>query len=702
MLSLLHKVETDVLRQYLVQLYGWSQEFVKKTALVALVIVVFWWEMANGEKGSRPLEHWFAQPPTLYRPLQIIHNFDALGNDERSRLKVLEHLRNLGIGGLVVNVSFRNYMRSEEQWEIFLSGVEAAKKMGFLLWLYDEEGYPSGAAGGLVLEGHEYLEATGLAMRTGSGGEVRWQRVKMYEGTHCTENVYKKRRYPNILDIRAVERFLDVTHRAYEKRVRNIGQIFQAVFTDEPSLMTTYIKPTPEAAPAIPWSDDLPGEFRRRKGYDIRKFLSSLFLNQGPYREVRSDFYDVVSQLLAERYLGKIQEWCRRNGLFSSGHLLGEEKLVWHAMYYGDLMACLRRMDIPGMDMLTSDPRAIVVGHGFIVPKFVSSAAHINGSYLVMSETSDYAELQAKRRLPPQALRLTAFILHLLGVNIVTSYYTYPYSFSDPDTLSFFKNYCDYVGRLGLVLRNARHVCDVAVLYPITGIWANFYPTARSMYDPHPSDRLREIDDKFVHLCRILLNNHIDFDIVDERAIQEADLKGKNLVVARESYRILIVPDTDSVRLPTLRKLAQLARAGFEILIAGSGKIHRGGLKEDEKEHQRLAAFFFSENRKVPSEGDLVARLMEKRCGLILDPPVPDVWIAHYKKWERHIYPIANISDQTRQVRICLKGSGEHVEIWDLEKGKRVQAETDRHGGYAAVSVTLPPWEGLLITQSGD
>ncbi|MCS7186267.1 MAG: glycosyl hydrolase, partial [Armatimonadota bacterium] len=303
------------------------------TALMAMVLgsAVL---SAMGHNASPDLVSLFRSPPAEFRPLQIVHGFDNLGNDLKTIRKRLEELKSLGVGGLVVNVSFRDYMRSEEQWRIFLEGIEIAEELGFVLWLYDEEGYPSGAAGGLVLERNPDFEAIGLARIVGEDGKARYEVRRMYEGTHCTENVYKKRRYINILNPEAVRNFIDITHDEYAKRVPNLGKRFRAIFTDEPSLMTTYIRPPENALPAIPWVEDLPVEFQRRKGYDLTPHLDSLFLDVGDFRRVRCDFYDVVAQLVAERYFGQIQDWCRKHGIASSGHLLAEERLLWHAMYY--------------------------------------------------------------------------------------------------------------------------------------------------------------------------------------------------------------------------------------------------------------------------------------------------------------------------------------------------------------------------------
>ena len=63
---------------------------------------------------------------------------------------------------MVTNVAFDDYMANETKWNAFIRGVDAAKTLGMSLWLYDECGYPSGAAGGLTLRGHPEYEARGL------------------------------------------------------------------------------------------------------------------------------------------------------------------------------------------------------------------------------------------------------------------------------------------------------------------------------------------------------------------------------------------------------------------------------------------------------------------------------------------------------------------------------------------------------------
>ncbi|MDR0286378.1 MAG: hypothetical protein LBI03_01525 [Clostridiales bacterium] len=108
-----------------------------------------------------------AELSNKYRPLRIVHDFNfpksATQNEKKAVIeKRLDDLKNKGYGGIVTNVCFQNYLRSAENWELFEYCVEQAVKRNMRLWIYDEEGYPSGSAGGLTLAANPDFEAKGL------------------------------------------------------------------------------------------------------------------------------------------------------------------------------------------------------------------------------------------------------------------------------------------------------------------------------------------------------------------------------------------------------------------------------------------------------------------------------------------------------------------------------------------------------------
>jgi hypothetical protein len=343
----------------------------------------------------------------------MIHGFEGwAGAGEDVIRDRVRGLLKAGIGGVVTNVNFQNYFRDDGALEVFRRGVRIAHEEGLRVWIFDEEGYPSGAAGGMVLEKALSAEAQGLIRVADAAGEIRYEVVTLYEATHATENFYKKRHYINILDPVAVATFLEVTHDRYARLLDPIDRCVEAFFTDEPSLITACIPKDRDYPRTVPWHGRVPEEFRTRKGYDILPHRESLFVDTGEIdRKIRCDFYEVIADLCAETYFGGLQEWCHSRHVASSGHLLGEETMVWQTDFDGDPFTCYRKFDIPGIDMILSDPEKIMAKDYFMVPKIAGSACRLQGARRLMCEISDFFGTMDKHPATMDQMKCTAGIL---------------------------------------------------------------------------------------------------------------------------------------------------------------------------------------------------------------------------------------------------------------------------------------------------
>ncbi len=109
--------------------------------------------------------------PTVYdRPLKLIHDFPYPPNADLAAkcATVTAYLQDLierGFGGIVTNVSTRNdYLQSNEEWQVFRHVADMCRQFGLRLWIYDEDGYPSGGAGGLTLAENPDYEARAVVM----------------------------------------------------------------------------------------------------------------------------------------------------------------------------------------------------------------------------------------------------------------------------------------------------------------------------------------------------------------------------------------------------------------------------------------------------------------------------------------------------------------------------------------------------------
>lgn len=561
---------------------------------------------AAGDASSGPeWEKDFQNPPNLYRPLQIIHGFDNLvaarypghrlekeflqdlllkagqgGDASQPDLKdaLREALRDLagsGLGGVVCNVSFSDYLRDENQRKFFALALEVCRERGLRVWIYDEEGYPSAAAGGLVLERNPTFEAQELIL---TPGEDKPYTIRpSYEGTHACNNFYMARRYPNLLDPEATRTFVEVTHDVYARVSQAyFGNMIEAFFTDEPSLMACNLGMLPENVrknvrikdpldpqvkrrPAVPWVRDLPERFQEKYGYDLLPKLPSLFSGDSQAdKTTRRDFWALIAELVEKRFFGRLEEWCQKHGLASSGHILWEESLLYHPALNGNPLRNLQRMHIPGIDVLSSSPAQAFGGYA-ITTALAASAARLNGTRRVMSETSDHSEQMNKRSASLDEMRATAAWQFAQGVTDLTLYYGRHRPGDE------YKQYGDFVGRLGALLTPARRVAQVALYYPVTDLWAEYKPEAEPLSLDRQSETMKKIVRAFPEICTQLTRAGIAFVLVDPEHVAQAAVQGKQLMIQNGVF--------DALLIPAVGEIPDAARTVMERFKAAGGVV---------------------------------------------------------------------------------------------------------------------------------
>lgn len=562
--------------------------------------------------ANRPMEERFAAPPGESRILMIQH---MLPVEQGPQDEFLQSLLARGFGGMVTNNRFTDYLQSEENWQGLIRGVESAKKLGMALWLYDERGYPSGNAGGITMREHPEWEARGLFVTQGqsSGGAVEiecppgrliraaafpladgqlkmdaaldlagqvhdgkltweapagsWQVMaitedRLYEGTHAAVSLADKLPYINLLMIEPTARFLEVTHDAYAARFGNdLGKWFIATFTDEPSLMSLFMRPQPWSV--LPWAPNLPVEFEKRRGYALEPVIPQLVSGSGPtVGRARYDFWWTVGELVSENFFGQIQKWCRNHNTLSGGHLLMEEAILTHVPLYGDFFRCIRRLDAPSMDCLTSIPSEVP----WYVARLISSAAELEGRDVTMSETSDHCQRYRPQgdtrpvyKVSEEEIRGTCNRQIVNGITTITSYYSFD-GLSNEQLVRL----NEWIGRCCTMLKGGRQVADIAVVYPAETMWTRFAP-GRNWVNDSPASA-RQVQATYEDVSRALYRQGRDFTYIDSRAIVEASIKDGALCVGPHSWRLVVLPCIDTLPMKAWENLASLWRSGGSIV----------------------------------------------------------------------------------------------------------------------------------------
>lgn len=673
--------------------------------------------------GLAELRERFAHPPADSRILKIIHGWpdQAAAQDQ-----LIRQLQAQDFGGVVCNVSFTDYLESDAKWQAFTRAVHAAKDAGLALWLYDEKGYPSGTAGGLVLRGHPEWEADGLlvadtetegaavnvevppgrlvlaaafpvandAVKLSGRVELaervhdgklnwsqpagRWQVMivtedRLYAGTHAELNLAEKQPYPNLLLREPTARFLELTHQRYTKRLGpDLGKWFAATFTDEPSLMSCFIRRMPYGV--LPWSATLPAEFERRRGYALVPRLAALVADAGAEsRRVRHDFWLTVGELVSENYFGQIQQWCAQHNLASGGHLLAEEGLAVHVPLYGDFFRCLRRLDAPSIDCLTSVP-AEVPWH---IARLCGSAAELEGRSLTMCETSDHAQqwrppgdTRPQRVVTEAEIRGTCNRLFVSGVNTITSYYRFVGL--DDEAL---RRLNEWVGRGSALLRGSQAVADIAVLYPIESAWAHFRPSRQWAND---APGALAVEQTFRAVAEALFAARRDFTFVDSQTLAEAEVESGALVHRGLRWRVVVLPQTEVLPAQAWQNLERFVRRGGAVIAVGA-------LPGDVDTNLPTAEVFGAAGDQPRIEANAAGGAgvwlppgLESLLPGVLDRVLaPDVHIAdesaplrvtHRRRDGRELYYLINDSADPWSGKVHFSATGE-AERWRLDRG---------------------------------
>ena len=331
--------------------------------------------------------------------------------DEKEALRQIDLMADGGWGGFFMHARaglVTEYMGS--QWmKVTKACVAHARKRGMCAYLYDENRWPSGFAGGevprksplfrskfLILSenvlesGSKYKHLASFATSSQKGllvasahkpSAAAPQGARVYHLYQYTVGLGEPwllgSSYVDLLEPSTTDEFIKVTHERYRKAVgRDFGGASPAIFTDEPTL------PFSDHAPgiSIPWTHSLPDVFLASRGYDIMPDLLSLFLPVGDYRKVRHDFYRTVNEMFVQNYAKRIFDWCEKYDIGHTGHMNGEDTLKSQMAYSAGAMPFYEYFHIPGMDHLGMNVKNPATA------KQVSSVADQLGKTRVLSE----------------------------------------------------------------------------------------------------------------------------------------------------------------------------------------------------------------------------------------------------------------------------------------------------------------------------
>jgi|DewCreStandDraft_5_1066085.scaffolds.fasta_scaffold00794_21 hypothetical protein len=687
------------------------------------------WLSVAGAAGASPLpsvaavHRLFAAPPREYStgPLWV-------WNDWLTEEQVRQTLRDLaGQGIRQAFVHPRPGLMTpylEGDWfRLWATALAEAERLDMNLWIYDENSYPSGFAGGWVPEAMPESRGLGLVFReTSERPVVSDDVVAVYrlDGTRAedvTERVrqgeapkgerwlvarveragnspwHGGRSYVNLLTPGVTEAFLRLTFGGYDRVAgRHYGRRVPGVFTDEP-----HVQP----AGGWPWTADLPGVFAERRGYDLRPHLVSLHLPVGDWRRVRHDYVRTVHELFVERWARPYFEACEARGLELTGHYWEHE---WpRALLTPDNMAMAAWQHRPGIDILMN--------------QYAEHTHAQFGNVRSVREVASVARQMGRARSLVEVYGASGWDLRLvdmkrigdwllaLGVNTLNEHLSYvtirgARKADHPPSFSYhapwwpaYHSLTHYFARLCAALTQGESPASILVLEPTTTAW---------MYQGDAA-RLQALGDGFFDLLLRLEASQVEYDFGSEDVLARvAAVQGPRLRVGAALYDLVVIPPgTETLTRTTWELLTRYALAGGRVWCASTNLECCDAVPGQGPQRIARGAAGWRQIGAAELVENLVTHQLRQATTVVAREAGDRGKLFHHRRLleDGELLFLVNTSAEHDSRGQVLSRYGA-VEVWDPQSGQRHAFPRRRVQGWWVTDFELPPCGSLLLSLS--
>ena len=554
----------------------------------------------------------FAEPRMEYRAKPFWAWNGELEKEEL--LRQIDNAKKMGFGGFFMHsrTGLATKYLGEEWFELTNACADYAKELGMEAWLYDEDRWPSGTAGGVVTMEpknrmrhirmirkvkevtQEILDGTLAAFVIEEKEDVLKQYTRIFqveEQEHVKgelilfieeemekSSFYNGYTYADTLNEETTQCYLESTHAKYiEKCGERIGDSIMGIFTDEPhrgGLMTSFGQGAESSELNIPYTGSMPKSFEEKYGYDMIACLPELFLckNTEKVAKIKWQYVKLVQEMFLENYAIPINNYCKQNGMILTGHILHENNLTSQTAMSGSMMRYYEHMENPGIDFLGE------FDHCYWIAKQLQSVARQLGKKFLLSELDGCTGWQMKL----ENYKAIGDWQALYGINVRCphlSWYTmegqakrdYPASIFHQST--WWEEYAyleDYYARIGEFMAVGVAKCEVLVLNPVESFWAQIHPLwceGLAARDEHLKDLEQQYADTFYWLQQA----HIDFDYGDEGMLStHGRVENGKMIIGNSAYETVVISGMDTIRGTTVKLLKEFTVQGGKVVVCGN------------------------------------------------------------------------------------------------------------------------------------
>jgi hypothetical protein len=693
----------------------------------------------------------FAQPQAEYGPIDCWW-WEAARLDKEKMRWQLEELHDKGVAGTWYypryigdeDLACRPRYWTEEWWDLTEFAIEEHERLGMAYWFSDWTAHEfvqdrlrleSGtrpefigrrltfhqevatAPGPLSLKADadevvidaaafspagDYLDYTTRQDLTSSvsAGELQWTA----EGAGAVVTMVCIQPFDlDYINPELTSRWIAILLGTYETRFgRHIGRTVKAFGTDEWRFMQGNVL----------YSFALIERFRREKGYDPSAHLVGLFRDIGPLTDkIRCEYYEVMCSEVTGKFYRPFAAWLEEhNMLFTEFCPRGKtENLLEQTHHYGDFFAYMGSYHIPG-----NEERCL---KGDRVRKFqaklASSIAHVNGRQRVGlcaywgSGWGHTTQENLAWTNENYAYGINLYNRHGVLYSTMAGWYEWvppAVHFRQP-YWKYWRTFAEYVSRLSYLLSQGQHRADVALVYPLSTLHANwedrwaFNETAerfsKAMYD----------------LAKAVYYSGIDLDFVDDTSVANARIDGDRLVIAEMPFRAVVLPPMTTIRLRTMRQIVDFHRAGGTVAAFGSlpTASDEGGRGDPALAELLQELFGISSSAGVeetlvreraifaPTRIDQIPAMLDRSITRDLIASQANIFHTHQIVDGLHIYYIYNHDEHRRRIELDMDAVGAPLRFdansGQVEEVHRFERSTER----TRVTLDMDSYESIPL-----
>ncbi len=447
------------------------------------------------------------------------------------------------------------------------------------------------------------------------------------------------------------------------------------------------------------WTDNLFGEFQKRRGYDLRPLLPALIGDIGPgTAEVRHDWGRTLTEMFNEHF----------NAHFTK--LAKDSHSRFRIQGYGSPSAGLYSYAYVDLPEGEGDQ-----WHSYRATRWAASASHLLGVPVTSAEAFTWLHSPVFRATPLD-VKAEADTYFLQGVNQIICH-GWPYSdesaaypgwsfyaaavFNDKNPWWIvMPDLAMYLQRVSHIQRQGTPANDVALYLANSDAWASFAPGRISL-----SDAVGAMLGP--HVVPALLDGGYNLDFFDDGMLNlRGRVENDTLAFGDVCYKVVVLAGVERIPLETMRKLQTLANRGGIVVATRRLPDRAPGYKaaeEDTRMIRDIVRYMFqtpgAPGLFVEDESKLGPALAKRLLpDVAITPPAPQIGFVHRHTDEAEVYFLANTSNQRQCVNAMFRVTGMQAEVWDPMTGSVAPADAAEKGPKTTtVNVSLEPYNSTLI-----